>query len=135
MRRLRTTDNVVRNAPRRQCIAAEDRLRIVVATASSFRPHRCRPAAASSWCSSTKPGPLEFENDEMHIEKANAGARSFIVLPKLKPGQYDFITGSTQCQRADRHRKMTARTATLVFHPRRKPRPPASATGWRRTAA
>ncbi len=38
------------------------------------------------------PGPLEFENDEMHIEKVlNAGARSFVVLPKLKPGEYDFI--------------------------------------------
>jgi len=37
------------------------------------------------------PGPLEFENDEMRIEKVlNAGARSFVVLPKLKPGQYDF---------------------------------------------
>ena len=38
------------------------------------------------------PGPLEFENDEMHIEKVlSAGARSFVVLPKLKPGEYDFI--------------------------------------------
>jgi plastocyanin domain-containing protein len=38
------------------------------------------------------PGPLEFENDEMHIEKVlNAGARSFVVLPKLKPGEYDFV--------------------------------------------
>jgi hypothetical protein len=38
------------------------------------------------------PGPLEFENDEMHIEKVlNAGARSFVVLPPLKPGQYDFV--------------------------------------------
>ena len=28
------------------------------------------------------PGPLEFENDEMHIEKVlGAGARSFVVLP------------------------------------------------------
>ncbi len=38
------------------------------------------------------PGPLEFENDEMRIEKVlNAGARSFVVLPKLKPGEYDFV--------------------------------------------
>lgn len=38
------------------------------------------------------PGPLEFENDEMHIEKVlSAGARSFVVLPKLKPGAYEFI--------------------------------------------
>lgn len=38
------------------------------------------------------PGPLEFENDEMHIEKVlNAGARSFVVLPKLKPGAYEFV--------------------------------------------
>lgn len=37
------------------------------------------------------PGPLEFENDEMRIEKViGAGVRSFVVLPRLKPGQYDF---------------------------------------------
>lgn len=38
------------------------------------------------------PGPLEFENDDMHIEKIlAAGARSFVVLPKLKPGEYSFV--------------------------------------------
>lgn len=38
------------------------------------------------------PGPLEFENDEMHIEKVlSAGASSFIVLPPLQPGRYEFI--------------------------------------------
>lgn len=38
------------------------------------------------------PGPLEFENDDMHIEKVlSAGARSFVVLPPLKPGEYDFV--------------------------------------------
>lgn len=38
------------------------------------------------------PGPLEFENDEMRVEKVlSAGGRSFVVLPKLKPGEYDFI--------------------------------------------
>ncbi len=38
------------------------------------------------------PGPLEFENDEMRIEKILApGARSFVVLPKLKAGEYEFI--------------------------------------------
>lgn len=38
------------------------------------------------------PGPLEFENDEMRIEKILApGAASFVVLPKLKPGEYEFI--------------------------------------------
>ncbi len=38
------------------------------------------------------PGPLELENDEMRIEKVlSAGARSFVVLPKLKPGEYDFV--------------------------------------------
>jgi len=37
------------------------------------------------------PGPLEFENDEMRIEKViGPGVRSFVVLPRLKPGQYDF---------------------------------------------
>ena len=38
------------------------------------------------------PGPLEFENAEMRIEKViSAGARSFVVLPKLKPGEYEFV--------------------------------------------
>ncbi len=38
------------------------------------------------------PGPLEFENDEMHIEKVlSAGATSFVVLPKLQPGEYGFV--------------------------------------------
>ncbi|MEJ5999254.1 cupredoxin domain-containing protein [Paucibacter soli] len=38
------------------------------------------------------PGPLEFENDEMHIEKVlAAGARSFLVLPALAPGRYEFV--------------------------------------------
>jgi plastocyanin domain-containing protein len=37
------------------------------------------------------PGALEFENPDMHIEKVlGAGASSFVVLPKLEPGQYDF---------------------------------------------
>ncbi|MEZ5616040.1 MAG: cupredoxin domain-containing protein [Rhodocyclaceae bacterium] len=38
------------------------------------------------------PGPLEFENDEMRVEKVlSSGARSFVVLPKLKPGEYEFV--------------------------------------------
>ena len=38
------------------------------------------------------PGPLEFENDEMRIEKVlSPGAQSFVVLPPLKPGAYSFI--------------------------------------------
>jgi hypothetical protein len=38
------------------------------------------------------PGPLEFENDEMRIEKILApGGRSFVVLPKLAPGEYSFV--------------------------------------------
>ncbi|MEW5888891.1 MAG: cupredoxin domain-containing protein [Pseudomonadota bacterium] len=38
------------------------------------------------------PGPLEFENDEMRIEKViSAGVTSFIVLPPMKPGEYGFI--------------------------------------------
>ncbi|MCA3187995.1 MAG: cupredoxin domain-containing protein [Pseudomonadota bacterium] len=38
------------------------------------------------------PGPLEFENDEMRIEKViSAGVTSFVVLPSLKPGEYSFI--------------------------------------------
>lgn len=38
------------------------------------------------------PGPLEFENPEMRVEKViSAGVTSFVVLPRLQPGQYDFI--------------------------------------------
>lgn len=37
------------------------------------------------------PGPLEFENPDMHVEKVlSAGASSFVVLPKLEPGEYNF---------------------------------------------
>jgi plastocyanin domain-containing protein len=38
------------------------------------------------------PGPLEFENADMNIEKIlGAGGTSFVVLPKLKPGEYEFV--------------------------------------------
>jgi len=38
------------------------------------------------------PGPLEFENDDMHIEKIlGPGGRSFVILPKLAPGAYSFV--------------------------------------------
>lgn len=37
-------------------------------------------------------GPIEFENLDMRVEKVLApGAASFVVLPKLKPGEYEFI--------------------------------------------
>lgn len=37
-------------------------------------------------------GPIEFENLAMRVEKVLApGATSFVVLPKLKPGEYEFI--------------------------------------------
>lgn len=37
------------------------------------------------------PGPLEFENDEMGIEKVlGAGGRSFVVLPPLQPGRHEI---------------------------------------------
>lgn len=37
-------------------------------------------------------GPIEFENLDMRVEKVLApGATSFVVLPKLKPGEYEFI--------------------------------------------
>lgn len=37
-------------------------------------------------------GPIEFENLDMRVEKVLApGATSFVVLPKLKPGKYEFI--------------------------------------------
>lgn len=36
--------------------------------------------------------PIEFENLAMRVEKVLApGATSFVVLPKLKPGEYEFI--------------------------------------------
>ncbi|MDP2752093.1 MAG: cupredoxin domain-containing protein [Rhodocyclaceae bacterium] len=38
------------------------------------------------------PGPIEFENLAMRVEKVlSPGATSFVVLPKLKPGEYEFI--------------------------------------------
>lgn len=38
------------------------------------------------------PGPLEFENSDMHIEKVlSAGARSVVVLPGLPPGEHSFV--------------------------------------------
>lgn len=37
-------------------------------------------------------GPIEFENLNMRVEKVLApGGTSFVVLPKLKPGEYEFI--------------------------------------------
>lgn len=37
-------------------------------------------------------GPIEFENLDMRVEKVLApGAASFVVLPKLRPGEYEFI--------------------------------------------
>lgn len=37
-------------------------------------------------------GPAEFENGKMHIEKIlTTGATSFVVLPPLRPGSYEFI--------------------------------------------
>lgn len=36
--------------------------------------------------------PIEFENLAMRVEKVLApGGVSFVVLPKLKPGEYEFI--------------------------------------------
>lgn len=35
---------------------------------------------------------IEFENSSMRVEKVLApGASSFVVLPKLKPGEYVFV--------------------------------------------
>jgi hypothetical protein len=36
--------------------------------------------------------PIEFENADMRVEKVLApGATSFVMLPKLKPGEYTFV--------------------------------------------
>jgi hypothetical protein len=36
--------------------------------------------------------PIEFENLDMRVEKVLApGAVSFVVLPRLKPGEYEFV--------------------------------------------
>lgn len=48
------------------------------------------------------PGPEEFENLEMRIEKVlGPGATSFVVLHNLKPGTYRFVDefhpGTAQC--------------------------------------
>ncbi|MGE5452352.1 MAG: cupredoxin domain-containing protein [Acidobacteriota bacterium] len=38
------------------------------------------------------PGPSEFENLDMHVEKILApGAQSFVVLPSLRGGRYRFV--------------------------------------------
>jgi hypothetical protein len=38
------------------------------------------------------PGPIEFENLDMRIEKVLApGGTSFVVTPKLRPGTHTFI--------------------------------------------
>lgn len=38
------------------------------------------------------PGPIEFENLDMRVEKVLApGASSFVVVPSLKPGSYKFV--------------------------------------------
>lgn len=38
------------------------------------------------------PGPCEFENLELRVEKVLApGASSFVVLAPLRPGRYRFI--------------------------------------------
>lgn len=67
----------------------------IVVNDGVFRPARVEVPAGSRVkliLINEGPGPLEFENDEMRIEKVlSAGARSFVVLPKLKPGEYDFI--------------------------------------------
>ena len=44
-------------------------------------------------------GPVEFENLNMRVEKVLApGGASFVVLPKLKPGEYEFIDEFHQYQ-------------------------------------
>lgn len=51
------------------------------------------------------PGPVEFENLELRVEKVLApGARSFVVIAPLRPGHYTFVdefnpkTGRLQVQ-------------------------------------
>lgn len=67
----------------------------VVVSDGVFKPRRLEVPAGQRVKLALKnegPGPLEFENDEMHIEKIlGAGASSFVVLPKLAPGEYEFV--------------------------------------------
>ena len=67
----------------------------VVVRDGRFAPDRIEVPAATRiklTLQNDGPGPLEFENDEMHIEKIlAAGGRSFVVLPKLVPGEYSFV--------------------------------------------
>ena len=67
----------------------------VVVTDGRFTPARLAVPAGTRiklTLQNDGPGPLEFENDEMHIEKIlAAGGRSFVVLPKLQPGEYSFV--------------------------------------------
>lgn len=67
----------------------------VVVSDGVFKPQRLQVPAGQRVKLVLKnegPGPLEFENDEMHIEKIlGPGGTSFVVLPKLAPGEYEFI--------------------------------------------
>lgn len=60
-----------------------------------FKPDRLEVPARTRLrleISNEGPGPLEFENPEMHVEKVlAAGARSVILLPGLPPGEHSFV--------------------------------------------
>jgi hypothetical protein len=60
-----------------------------------FNPERLEVPARTRFrleLANEGPGPLEFENPEMHVEKVlAAGGRSVIVLPGLPPGEHSFI--------------------------------------------
>lgn len=67
----------------------------IVARAGRLAPERIEvPAGARIKLTirNEGPGPIEFENLDLRIEKVLApGARSFVVTPPLKPGAHTFI--------------------------------------------
>lgn len=67
----------------------------IVVRDGRFSPERLEVAAGARIKLVLKnegPGPLEFENDELHVEKVlSAGVTSFVVLPPLKPGEHEFV--------------------------------------------
>lgn len=88
-----TDPGVARGAVARR--AAPLQTYVVEVTDGVFQPKRLEVPAQTRFkieLVNHGPGPLEFENDEMNIEKVlGAGARSFLVLPPLAPGKHEFV--------------------------------------------
>lgn len=67
----------------------------IVAKGGRLSPERIEVPAGKRiklTISNEGPGPIEFENLDLRVEKVVApGATSFVVTPPLKPGTHNFI--------------------------------------------